>query len=95
MSRKTRPFLELDAQGRPLPSSNDWTTFRADYSGANMIYFGQARPGAAEGSLVWQIMKIDYSGANPTSGKYPTNTAGAISSDFEFSWTARASYTYA
>ena len=95
MSRKTRPMLQLDAQGRSLPSSNDYTTFRADYTGANLIYYGQARAGSAEGSLVWQIMKISYSGSNPTSGKYPTNTKGDVSEDFEFSWTDRASYTYA
>jgi hypothetical protein len=96
MSRSTRPVLQLDSQGRPLPSSNDYTTFRIDYGGgANMIYIGFAKPGSNEGALVWQILKMDYVGANVVSGKYPTNTSGAVSADFEFSWTNRAGYVFA
>lgn len=95
MSRKTRPVLQLDAQGRWLPSSNDYTTVRLDYSGSNPIYVGQARPGTAEATSAWQIVQLNYSGTNLISTLYPTNIAGDITADFEFSWTGRAGYTYA
>lgn len=98
MSRKTRPMLQLDAQARALPTSGDWNTFRGEYYAAttNLKYGGFARPGAAEGDLVWQIFLCAYDASNNlVSIKWPTNPLGAESSDFEFSWTARATYVYA
>ena len=95
MSRTTRPVMQLDSQGRPLPSSGDYTTFRGTYVGTNLIYGGFAKPGSNEGALVWQIFLCTYDGANNLlTIKWPVNTAGAASADFEFSWTNRGGYTY-
>jgi len=96
MSRKTRPILDLDAQGRALQSSSDWTTFRGEYSGTNLIYAARARVGADESESVWQIFKCEYDGSNNLlSIKWPENSEGVASKDFVFSYTDRASYTYA
>lgn len=95
MSRSTRPVTQLDSQGRVLPSSGDWTTFRGEYTGANLIYSGFAKPGSDESIAVWQIAKLAYDGTgNLLSMKYPVNSSGAVSSDFEFKWSDRASYSY-
>lgn len=94
MSRATRPILQLDAQGRSLPESNIYQSIRCDYTGTNMIYRGLARPGSAETSPVWQIIKMAYSGSSITSVLYPQNAAGDASAEYEFQWSARAGYTY-
>ena len=71
-------------------------TFRGEYTGTNLIYKGYSRPGAAEGDLVWQIAKVAYDGSNNLlSIKWPQGDNGAPTSEFIFSWTARAGYTYA
>ena len=95
MSRTTRPVLQLDSQGRALPTSGDMTEFRGDYTGTNMIYAGFAKPGADEGCNVWTICKMTYDGSsNLTSVKWPKNTSGVASNDYEFNWTGRAGYTF-
>ena len=88
-------ILKLDANRNPLQESylGDMT-FRGEYSGSNLIYKGLARPGSAEGDLVWQIAKITYSGSNITEIKWPEDSNGNASSEFIFSWTDRATYTY-
>lgn len=92
---QNRPFGYLDAQGRVIPDSFNDNAFRGDYVGTDMIYKGFARPGAAEGSLVWQIAKMAYDGShNLLSITWPQNSLGAASNDYQFSWTLRATYTY-
>ena len=89
-------ILKRDAQGNVLQESyvGDMS-FRGQYTGTNLIYKGYARPGAAEGDLVWQIAFITYDGSNNvTSVTWPQGTNNAASSEFDFSWTDRASYTY-
>ncbi len=96
MSRKTRPLVITDANYRDINESETYLAFRGDYTGTSLTYAGFARPGSAEGSTVWQIRKLAYDVAgNLTSITWPVNTDGAASNDFEFSWTARAGYTYA
>jgi hypothetical protein len=98
MSRTTRPVMQIDSQRSLLPSSGDWTTKRFAYVAgtSNIEYAAFAKPGSAEGSLVWQIFKLAYDIAdNLISVKYPISpTTGAVSNDFEFSWTAHAGYSY-
>lgn len=70
--------------------------FRGEYDGDGfLIYKGYARPGAAEGAAVWQIafLENDASG-NVTSITWPEADNGAASSEYNFSWTDRATYTY-
>lgn len=94
MSRATKPLMQLDAQGRVLPESNIDITFRCEYAAGQIIYRGQARPGAAEADPVWQIIQLNYIGTNVVSKLYPENPLGVASSDYEFQWSARAGYTY-
>lgn len=97
MSRTTRPVMQLDSQARPLPTSGDWTAFRGAYVAGtqNIEYSGFAKPGTAEGELRWQICRMTYDALNNiTAIQWPVNASGAVSNDFEFSWTARAGYTY-
>lgn len=95
MSRKTRPLTETDANFRPIQDSELWTTFRGDYTGTNLIFAGFARPGSAEGDLVWQIRKMTYDGSsNLTDIKYPENANAVAVADYEFSWTTRAAQIY-
>lgn len=95
MPSNNRPLGYLDAQGRLIFDSVDDCAFRGEYTGTNLIYKGFARPGAAEGSLVWQIAKLSYDGSgNVLTIKWPQNTLGEASNDYVFSWTDRATYTY-
>ncbi len=69
---------------------------RAEYSGNNIIYLAYARQGAAEGDDVWQISKFSYDGAgNIDKRTWPQDATGTPSKDYSFSYTDRATYTYA
>lgn len=70
--------------------------FRGEYDGSGyLIYKGYARPGADEDAAVWQIAKLTNDGSgNVTSITWPQGDNGAASSEYNFSWTDRASYTY-
>lgn len=89
-------ILKKDAEHQVLQESYFADmTFRGDYTGTNLIYKGYARPGAAEGSNVWQIAKLAYDGSNNLlSVKWPQNSNGVASSEFVFNWTGRAGYVY-
>lgn len=90
------PYIKLDSNGRAIQDSSDDMAFRGDYDVSNnLIYSGFARPGASEDSLVWQISKHTYDGSNNmTSSTWPQNANGGASSEYQFSWTNRATYTY-
>lgn len=89
------PLGSYDAQGNLSQSSFADTAFRAEYSGVNMIYSGEARPGALEGASVWKIRKLEYDGSgNLTSITWPQNGFGKASAKYEFEWDQRATYTY-
>jgi hypothetical protein len=93
---QNRPIGKLDAQGRLNQDSFLDEAFRGDYTGTNLIYKGFARPGSATSVAVWQIAKLAYDGANNLiSITWPELTTGNVSSDYEFVWDNRASYTYA
>ena len=89
-------ILKKDAQGNLIQDSyvGDMT-FRGEYTGTNLIYKGYARPGSVEGGLVWQIALLTYDGDdNVLSVTWPLGDNGFPTSEFNFSWTDRASYTY-
>jgi hypothetical protein len=95
MATNNRPVNLLDAQSRTIYDSVDYTEFRGQYTGTNLIYAGFARPGANEGDLVWQISFLTYDGSNNLlSVKWPQLPSTNASNDFLFSWTLRATYTY-
>lgn len=87
------PNLKRDNFYNIIQQSYDEKSFRGEYSGANLIYAGFAIEGSDEGDLVWQIKKLTYDGANLTSVLWP-EIDGKASTDYSFSWTDRASYTY-
>lgn len=92
---KNRPMGRRDAQGNIIPGSFDDMAFRGSYTGTNLIYKGFARPGSAEGDLVWQIAMMTYDGANNLlTVVWPEDANGHANNDFQFSWTDRATYTY-
>ena len=89
-----RPTALIDPLSRAIVQSWNDRAYRGEVSGGNLIYVAFARPGSAEGSLVWMIKFIQYSGGQPISITYPQNASGHASNDYEFSWTLRATYTY-
>jgi hypothetical protein len=94
-NRTARARGLINPQGVFLPESFLEEAFRGEYDGSNnLIYAGFARPGSPESLPVWQISKLTYSGANLTSITWPTSSEGAVSNDYEFAWSLRATYTY-
>lgn len=96
MKSYNQTILKQDAQGNVIQDSYfEDMTFRGEYTGTNLIYKGYARTGSSEAGLVWQIAKLEYDGSsNILSVKWPQDSSAHASSEFVFSWTARASYTY-
>lgn len=88
-------ILKKDAQGNVIQNSYyEDMQFRGQYSDANLIYRGYARPSADEGDEVWQIAELTYVGSNLTEVNWPQGSNGSPTSEFNFSWTDRATYTY-
>jgi hypothetical protein len=65
------------------------TLLAFDVSG-NLIYFGLAVPGSSPASAVWQIRKLDYSGAGNVIDVLFAN--GSLL--FNSVWNDRATYPY-
>jgi YD repeat-containing protein len=91
-----QPILKRDAQNNVCQSSYGEVAFQGDYvMGTNLIYKGLGRPGTSTSASGWQISKLAYDGNNNiTSVTWPQATNGAASSEFNFTWANRASYTY-
>ncbi len=59
---------------------------RMEYSGDNLIYIGYAKtPNASTADEIWFIVKLTYSGANPTRYQLPDDGA-----QFKYAWNDRA-----
>lgn len=90
-----RPMARKDAQSNVIPASFGDMAFRGSYSGTNLQYKGLGRPGSSESDAVWQIALLAYDGSNNiTSITWPQDADGNASSEYAFSWTDRATYTY-
>ena len=90
-------ILKRDANGNVLQETfYADMAFRGEYDGDGfMTYKGYARPGSAEGDLVWQIALLDSDAdGNVTSITWPEAANGSASSEYIFSWTDRATYTF-
>lgn len=62
---------------------------------ANVIYLGRAKAGTADSDDKWQISFHVWDGNNAlTSRTWPENDEGNASTEYEFSWGLRATYTY-
>lgn len=61
----------------------------------NPIYYGRAKAGVSTSEAKWQIKLIAYdANQGVTSITWPQNSDGSASTDYEFIWDSRASYTY-
>lgn len=69
--------------------STRWTQ-KIAYTGDNVEYVGQAKPGTAASAASWSIKKLTYSGSNVTDIQWANSDNG-----FKFVWDDRATYTYA
>lgn len=88
------PNLQRDNYHNVIQDTYGEKSFRGEYDGSNnLIYAGVAMPGSAEGTLCWQIKLLAYTGTNLISVKWPQIDSKA-STDYSFSWTSRATYTY-
>lgn len=66
-----------------------------DASG-NVLYLGFAKVGTADDEAKWQISFHAWDANNSlTSKTWPQNSEGNPSTNYEFSWDLRATYTYA
>lgn len=64
-------------------------------SEGNPIYIGRAKVGSDEADPVWQISFHTYDANNSlTSKQWPLNDLNAASTEYEFSWSDRATLTY-
>ena len=85
-SRDRREFIVGDAEVE-IRVQND--------ASGNPLYYGRAKANSAEGDEVWQISFHAWDATNSlTSRTWPQNSEGNASTEYEFSWTARAGYTY-
>lgn len=90
------PIGLLDNNYHVNQASFGYTAYRADYTTPTAVYKAIARPGTPDGATQWQIGLYTYDGSNNLlSITWPLNSFNTPSTDFVFSWTSRASYTYA
>lgn len=96
MSSFNRPFKYGERDRREFIVYNSETAILCenDASG-NAIYIGRAKVGSDVDEPVWQISFHTYDASNSlTSKTWPINSSGVPSSEYEFSWSDRATYTY-
>lgn len=96
MSYNNRPFGQVDRNFRVDADSWSDEAFRGEYdANDNLIYKAVAVPGASEADEVWQIAKLSYdANDNLLRVDWPCNQYGRPSTEYNFSWTDRATYTY-
>lgn len=91
-----RPVGKVDSQFQLNQYSFNDGEMRGDNnSTTNLVYVGWAKTGASTALGVWQIRFITYdTNGNVLSIKWPLNANGAPSSDYEFTWDSRTTYTF-
>lgn len=88
------PNLKRDNFFNVISDTYDEKSFRGEYDGSNnLIYAGFAIEGSSESERCWQIKQLNYTGVNLTSVLWPQYESKSTT-DYVFSWTDRASYTY-
>lgn len=95
MSGINRPFKYGQRDRREFIVKDNEVALRIEYDGSNNpIYVGRAKVGVLDGEQKWQISRNTFSGVNLTETKWPQNSLGNASAEYEFEWDERASYTY-
>lgn len=81
-----REFIVQDSEVA-LQAQND--------ANGNPIFLGRAKVGTPTSEAKWQIASIAYDvNQGVTTVTWPENDEGNPSSDYEFEWDIRATYTY-
>lgn len=96
-SGQNRPLKYGEKDRREFIVENSEVELRAQNDGnGNPIYLGRAKAGVTESEDRWQIRFITYDGnQGVTSITWPQNDLGNPSTEYEFVWDDRATYTYA
>jgi len=90
-----RPFKFGSKDRREFIVQDSEVALRVEYdASSNPLYVGRAKVGTVEGDLKWQISFNTFVGTDLTETTWPQNADGNASADYEFSWTARAGYTF-
>lgn len=91
-----RPFKFGAKDRREFIVGDGEVEIRAQNDGSgNVIYLGRAKVGVAESEEKWQLSFHVWDGNNAlTSRTWPENDEGNPSTEYEFAWDQRATYTY-
>jgi len=91
-----RPFKYGSDDRREFIVQDSEVALRAQNdANGNPVYIGRAKAGTLDGQLKWQIQFLEWDANNSvTSVTWPQNSEGNSSTNYEFEWDARASYTY-
>lgn len=85
-SRDRKEFIVYDSE-LELRAQND--------AFGNPIYVGRAKVGTLESEAKWQIQFLTFDALQSvTSVEWPQNDEGNPSTEYEFEWDERLSYTY-
>ena len=97
MSGQNRPFSYGYQDRRTYITYKSELEIRCENdSSGNPVYIGRAKAGTGESELKWNISKHTWdSNDSLLTKKWPEDSDGIASTDYEFSWTDRASYVYA
>lgn len=96
MTGINRPFKYGPADRREFIVYNGEVAIRCENdANGNPIYIGKAKAGTLETEAKWQISFQDYDASESlTSKTWPQDSSGKASTEYEFVWDDRATYTY-
>ncbi len=94
--RENRPMKFGERDRRVFIVNDGELSIRAQNdANGNALFIGKAIVGTAEGDSKWQISFQAYDGSDAlTSKTWAQNSEGNASTEYEFSWTDRATFTY-
>ena len=91
-----RPFKYGGGDRREFIVQDSEVTLRVENDdNGNPIYIGRAKIGTMDDEVKWQIQFLTWDENNSvTSVKWPQNSEGNSSGNYEFEWGERTTYTY-
>lgn len=95
-SAENRPFKFGPNDRREFIVYNSEVEIRCENdSDGNPIYIAFAKAGSAEGDNVWQIRECTWdANGSLTHQKWPQDASGIPTTNYAYSYTGRAGYTY-
>ncbi len=96
MTGINRPFKFGPMDRREFIVSNGEVSILCENDATgNPLYIGKAKSGTLSSQAKWQISKQTYDASDGLlTKKWPQNSDGAASTDFEFVWDNHGTYTY-